>query len=152
MASLPDDDDMAAVQWIVLVLTVVATAVAAYLYNDGHDRALKPMLVAVAVIGAVGTGLFWIGELMTPPASAVPQCDWSDLGDDLSPSCESSSEAARRAAGESGDHFVSSYLIGPTVEFLGVCAGGVIGWLVAKATRRKPTDGREGRILMDDGA
>jgi len=143
---------MAVAQWIVLALTVVATAVATYLHNDGHDRALKPVLVAVAVIGAVGTGLFWIGELITPLPSAVPQCDWSDLGDDLSPHCESSEDAVRRAAGESGDHVLSSFVIGPTVEFVGVSAGAAVGWLLAKASRRKPTDRREGRILMDDEA
>lgn len=146
----PHDVDMEALQLIVLVLTVVATAVATYLYNDGHDRALKPMLVTVAVIGAVGTGLFWLGEAMTTPASAVPRCDFSDVGPDLSPTCESSGEASRRAAGESGSHVLSSYVIGPVVEGLGLGVGGAVGWLVAKATRQKPTDGRRGRILLED--
>lgn len=141
---------MAAAQWVVLVLTVLATAVASYLYNDGFDRALKPMLVAVAVIGAVGTGLFFLSEALTPTASSLPHCDWSNLDDNFRPQCESRGEAMRRAAHESGAHVLSSYVIGPSLEFVAVCAGGASGWLLAKASKRKPTDGRRGRIAFND--
>jgi len=149
-ADLPHHDGMAAVQWAVLLSTVVTAGVASYLYNDGRDHHIRLVLRASVVIGFVGTALFFVGEARSTPASAVPQCDWSNLGEDLLPRCETTAEAARRAADESGRHFISSYLIGPTVEFVAVAVGGVGGLLTAAATRRRPSDGRSWKVLADE--
>ncbi len=82
---LPHDDGMAAAQWAVLLLTVLAAGLASYLYNDGRDHHIRLVLQAGVVIGLVGTALFFVGEVLSTPASAVPQCDWSNLGEDLRP-------------------------------------------------------------------
>lgn len=141
---------MVAVQWLVVALSAVAAGLASFFYNDGRDHHLKLTLQAGAVIAFTGTALFYVGEALTPPASAVPQCDWTDLGDDLTPDCESSAEASSRAAGESLDHFVSSYLVGPIVEFAAVVGGGLVGFIAAGSTGRSPSDGRPRRVLVDD--
>ncbi len=140
---------MAAAQSVVLILTVLVTSVASYLYNDGRDTHLKGVLHVAMAIGIVGTGLFIAAEALSRPASAVPECDWSNLGDDLRPECESTGEASRDAAIKSWLHFRSSYIVGPTVEFTGVAAGGMLGLLAASATGRRPSDGRDRQIFFD---
>lgn len=140
---------MAAAQFGVLLLTVLAAGVVSFMYNDGHGTHVKTALQVAAAIGIVGTGLFIAAESLSRPASAVPQCDWLNLGDDLRPRCESTSEASRRAGTESSLHFRSRYIVAPTVEFAGVAAGGVVGLLAAAATRRSATDGRDRQIFFD---
>ena len=147
---LPHDDGMAAAQWAVLSLTVVAAGLASYLYNDGRDHHTRLVLRAGVVIGLVGSALFFVAEVLSTPASAVPQCDWTNLGEDLRPQCETTAEAARRAANESGRHFVSNYIIGPSVEFAAVAVGGVVGLLGATATRGRRSDGRPRQIFFDN--
>jgi hypothetical protein len=146
---LPHNDGMAVVQWVVLSLTLVTAGLASYLYNDGRDHHIK-LVHASIVIGLVGTALFVVSEALSTPASSLPQCDWSNLDEDLAPQCETDAEASWRAANESGRHFVSSYIIGPTVEFAAVTVGGVLGLLGAMATRRRPSDGRPREIYVDD--
>ena len=141
---------MGAVQWLVIALTAVAAALASFFYNDGRDHHLKLTLQAGAVIAFTGMVLFYVGEALTPPVNAAPQCAWTDLDDDLTPNCESSAEASRRAAEESLGHFVSTYLVGPTVELAAVVAGGLVGFVAAGATGRSPSDGRPRRVLVDD--
>lgn len=140
---------MEAAQWAVLSLTALAAGLVSYFYNDGRDHHARLVLRADVVIGLVGTALFILGGL-SPPASSVPQCDWSNPGDDLEPQCETTGEASHRAANESGGEFLDDFVIGPAYEFIGVVAGGTVGLLVAKATRRRPPDGRQALLLFDD--
>jgi hypothetical protein len=137
-------------QSVVLGLTVVAAGMATFFFNDGRDNQLKRTTLAAAVIGATGTVLFFVGEALTAPASAVPRCEWTDVGNDLSPRCESSGEASRRAAEQSLDHLTSGYLLGPALEGAATLGGAAVGLAAAMVTRRAPSDGRRRRLLIDD--
>jgi hypothetical protein len=141
---------VAVAQWVVTFLTASAAGLSTYLYNDGRDRSLALVLRAAAVIGVVGTVLFFASQAATPPPSSAPECDWSNIGPDLRPDCETTAEASRRAAGEGLSNLASTVLIGPMIEGAALTVGAVAGFLVAIATARRPTDGRAPRLVIDE--
>lgn len=143
-------DVVSEAQWAVTCSVMLAAGLASYFYNDGRDRHLESVLRAAAVIGAIGTGLFFVGEALATPPSGVPECDWSNLDQDLRPDCETPGQASRRAAGEGASHFVSSYLVGPAIEMGATTVGAIAGFLVALTTTRHPTDGRARRVMVDE--
>ena len=137
---------MESLEWVVLLATVIVAGVATYAYNDQRDGALRQLLLVLAGLGVVSTGLLWLTIAQTPPASSVPRCDFSSGA----PVCESSGEASRRAAGESVDFFSSTYLVGPVKDAAAIGLGALTGLGLAAATGRKPDDGRKPRLVTGE--
>lgn len=128
-------------QWAVLVVSGVVAGVAAFVVRGGRERYLGRVVTVGVVVAGLGTALFWLGEVLAPPAGALPVCDFSDLDDDLRPACETAEEAMARAAGESREHLVSSYVLGPLLEGAVVSVGALVGVVAAGVTGPRPRRG-----------
>jgi hypothetical protein len=134
----------------VVVLAAILSLIATFLYCDGHDRPLGAVLKVIAAVSAIGFGLALVSAALTNPASSVPECTYRTEHGQVVADCESTGEASRRAAGEAGSDFVERYIVGPIRDGAIVFAAGLVGMFAARATARRPTDGRRMRVITEE--